>query len=227
MNNKKIYARQVPPEYQESPLQLCDEFPENVFVYGNRDYIERAERLNELRNALENIADEFEALQQGYFTAVTLADILPQKDSGEAYTRPERLELVRLAFEYRDSLNYTAAENALIRALEIVSGEEYERACIRGCCQGDWQYLIYPAAYGDKFRETFEIEYFNTGTEWIIHDGDDAPEEPEEIGGYSIYCYSYDPRVEIAAEHGASPDDVILYEFNGWARAASYKAVTA
>ena len=33
----KVYARQIAPEYQESPLFLGDEFwPENVLVYGNR-----------------------------------------------------------------------------------------------------------------------------------------------------------------------------------------------
>lgn len=37
----KIYAKQVPPEYQESPLFLGDEFfPDDIAVCGNRDYME-------------------------------------------------------------------------------------------------------------------------------------------------------------------------------------------
>lgn len=52
----KIYAKQVPPEYQESPLFYGD-WPENVFVFGNRHYNQHAERLEEIRAALEEIAD--------------------------------------------------------------------------------------------------------------------------------------------------------------------------
>lgn len=33
----KIYAKQVPPEHQESPLEWND-WPENVAVFGNRHY---------------------------------------------------------------------------------------------------------------------------------------------------------------------------------------------
>lgn len=88
----KIYARQVPPEHQESPLYMFNEWPENVYVFGNRHYTGRAERI-------------------------------------------------------------------------------------------------------------------------------------DEIDGYSQYCYTYDPRAEIAAEYGVKPDEVQLYSFDGWARSAKWMAV--
>ena len=34
----KIHAKQVPPEYQESPLFYDDFFPDNIILDGNRDY---------------------------------------------------------------------------------------------------------------------------------------------------------------------------------------------
>lgn len=38
----KIYAKQISPEYQESPLFLGDEFwPEGIILDGNRDYKSR------------------------------------------------------------------------------------------------------------------------------------------------------------------------------------------
>lgn len=38
----KIYAKQISPEYQESPLFLCEEFwPEGIILDGNRDYTSR------------------------------------------------------------------------------------------------------------------------------------------------------------------------------------------
>ena len=51
----KIYARQIPPEYQESPLFLGAEFfPDDIAVYGNRDYKEHIPAVFErIRGALE------------------------------------------------------------------------------------------------------------------------------------------------------------------------------
>ena len=230
MENKRIYARQVPPEYQESPLQLCDEWPENVYVFGNRQFTERTEGLQKIRDGLQDIADEWEAMQAGrpYTDSLQAAitNVLP-KDSGEGYTRAERLEMVKLSAEYMQAYSWSDAEiNILCRVLKIVRGEEYEHAEIRGCCQGDWQNIIYPASYGDTFRDAFEAEYFNTGKEWIIHDCDDAPEDPDGINGYAMYCYSSDPRAEIAAETWTDPADVILYEFGGYTRRAEWKVVS-
>lgn len=229
MENKKIHARQVPPEHQESPLFYGD-WPENVYVFGNRNYNEHAEDLQRIRDGLQDIADEWEAMQAGrpYTDSLQAAitNVLP-KDSGKGYTRAERLEMVQLAEEYAHSLSWSDAEiRVMCRVLEIVRGEEYENACIRGCCQGDWQNIIYPASYGREWLEAFETEYFNTGTEWIIHEGDDAPGDPDEIEGYSIYCHTYEPRAEIAAATGSNPADVILYEFDGYTRRAEWKVVS-
>ncbi len=58
----------------------------------------------------------------------------------------------------------------------------------------------------------FETGYFNTGTEWIIHDEDYIPEAPEDICGYSMYCYTDNPAKEIAESEGVSADDVVLYK---------------
>lgn len=37
----KIYAKQVSPEYQESPLFLDECFPEDIILTGNRNYTSR------------------------------------------------------------------------------------------------------------------------------------------------------------------------------------------
>lgn len=51
----KIYARQISPEYQESPLFLGDEFfPDNIAVCGNRDYhSHKPELFENVQNVLE------------------------------------------------------------------------------------------------------------------------------------------------------------------------------
>lgn len=214
----KIYARQVPPEYQESPLQLCDEAPENVYVFGNRDYIGiRADEIGDIYNALEELADDFDfSPDEAHFI---------EKADGSDYTPEEWKKLAQLAREYAGIIpGKGRSDRECARdALALIYGEPFTLCTLRGSCQGDWQYCIYPAAYGYNFREAFETEYFNTGSEWIIHDGDDAPEEPEDINGYSIYCYSYDPRAEIAADHGVQPEEVRLYTFAGYTRRASWE----
>ena len=73
----------------------------------------------------------------------------------------------------------------------------------------------------------FEVEYFNTGSEWIVHEGEFDPEQngPEDIEGYSIYCTSYKVQEEIAAYEGVKPEEVKLFEFSGFSRVPVYKAV--
>jgi hypothetical protein len=227
----KIYAKQVPPEYQESPLYAFDEWPENVYVFGNNRLNEHADELRDIGRDLERIAETFEDIQHGYLPNENLHAVLwyhlPRGD-GRGYSRAERLELVKLA---RDYCEYGSDEDGILcRVLELITGREWENTTIRGCCQGDWQDIIYPAEYGREWLEAFEAEYFNTGTEWIIHDSDDEPEEPEDICGFSVYVTGWrdeDVRRTIADAAGGKPEDVILWEFDGWSRSASYKEATA
>ena len=50
-----------------------------------------------------------------------------------------------------------------------------------------------------------------------------APENADEISGYCVYCYSYDVRAELAQYCGGDPDDVVLYEFDGYTKTAKYR----
>ena len=58
----KIYAKQVTPEYQESPL-FMEEWPENVYVFGNRHYNDHGgEYIENIKNSMYDAADELKAL---------------------------------------------------------------------------------------------------------------------------------------------------------------------
>lgn len=226
----KVYARQVPPEYQESPLFYSD-WDENVFVFGNRNYKQRAGRLEDIRQSLENIADTLEEMRRGtsWASNKSLHAVIwyeMPRDSGAGYTRAERLQIIDLAMEYCGAMNDDYENATLCASLELITGRAWEYATIRGCCQSDWQNVIYPAAYGPEWLEDFETEYFNTGTEWTIHDDETPPECPESVTGYNVYCLGWNSekiRAEIAEYENVSPNDVILYEFTGWARAAAYR----
>jgi hypothetical protein len=218
----KIYAKQVPPEYQESPLFLGDEFwPENVFVFGNRDFNQHADTLNDLRAALENIVEVFDDMQRGDGWTDDLAYAihceLPEEYRRE-YSRPERLKMVELANDYCYSKSYE--ENPILcKVLELITGKTWDHGTIRGYCQGDWQDIIFPAEYGREWLKHFETEYFNTGSEWIIDpDGDNV----------SVYAHSWNNegiRAELADAVGVAPENIILQAFSGWTKTAVYTEV--
>lgn len=213
----KIYAKRVPPEYQESPL-FMDEWPENVFVFGNKNYTEHAEKIHEIENALENIADGIETARSGRgwskdINAAALIWYELPRDSGRAYTRAERLKIIDIAFNYTYTHDFSEARAAVCDALQLITGNEYSAGTIRGCCQGDWNYIIYPSEYGREWLKNFEIEYFNTGDEWRISEG-----SPDSDDNYYIYTHAWNEdgqRAEIADAAGADPADVVLYVFDG------------
>ena len=222
----KIYAKQVPPEYQESPLFMGECWPGNVFVFGNRDFNDHSGCLVDIRRGLENIADIFADMQHGesWTRNANLHAIiwyeLP-RDSGAGYTRAERMRIVELANDYCCIGNDES--NILCAVLELITGEKYDYATIRGCCQGDWQNIIYPAEYSREWLQEFETEYFNTGAEWRISEND-----PENDDNYYMYTHAWSDdgiRDEIAAAAGVDPGDVILYQFTGWSRSPEYREV--
>ena len=226
----KIYAKQVPPEYQESPLFLTDFWPENVFVFGNRDFNQHADTLVKLMTALENIVEVFDDMQDGQGWTNNLAHAirceLPEEYRRD-YSRPERLKMVELANEYCFAKSYEE-NDILCKVLELITGKTWDNSTIRGYCQGDWQEIIFPAEYGREWLEEFETEYFNTGTEWIVHDGDTTPDGPDDIDGFCVYAHGWNNeqiKREIADAAGAANAEVILYEFSGWNRSAAYTGV--
>ena len=223
----KIYAKQVTPEYQESPL-FMEEWPENVYVFGNRHYKDHGgEYIENIKNSMYDAAAELKALPRGrsYYDSFIdiLADIIPAPENKKEYTRADRLKWRALLLNF--DAGAISDDDAITAALELINGDEYTAAEIRGCCQGDWNNIIYPSEYGREWLENFEIEYFNTGDEWQISEG--IPDSDE---NYYFYSHAWNEdgiRAEIAAAAGVDPDDVILYVFTGYARTPEYRLVTA
>ena len=115
--------------------------------------------------------------------------------------------------------------------LSIVTGEEWSCKQIRGCCQPEWNCIFYPVAQWSKEAiEEFEVEYFNTGTEWIVDDGDFDPESdiPENINSCSVYCTAWNEdgiKKQIADGEGLDMEDIVLYAFEGYAKTPLYREV--
>lgn len=216
----KIYAKQVSPEYQESPLFWGD-WPENVITDGNRHYNSHTTKEYEhVARYLEEMAGAWEedAFYYGYENGryikrpkkreYTITETLKEygfcRNDGKPWNNKEKHKWrVILEGDERDD------DNAICAALELITGIEFDYATIRGCYQGDWQDIYFPAEYGPEWLEEFEAEYFNTGTEWIIDPDGDA---------FSIYITEWrddDIRARIADAAGISADNVILIDYNG------------
>lgn len=107
--------------------------------------------------------------------------------------------------------------------LTLMLGKEYDYKTLRGSCQSDWIYFIYPTdLYNDEAVRRLEMEFFNTGEEWIVHDEDTVPECAEDVQGYSIYVYD-NTRKEIAEAEGVDPEDVVLWKYDGMLSIPKYK----
>ena len=221
----KIYAKQVPPEYQDSNFDIANY--ENIILKGNRHFQEYwpdwaenlSERMTEAINALYYIQSG-----RGYYDnwEEVLHDLLPPQGRKE-YTRVERKKWMNILERYDE--RGSAEENAcLCSALSLITGRVWDWCDLKGTCQGDWIECVYMEDMWDREAlEVLEAEYFNTGTEWHITEG-------ENDTGYYQYCTGWNDnmiRNEIAETTGAETADIILLKFTGWTRSASYEEVTA
>lgn len=232
----KVYCKQVPPEYQESPIFQADMFPENIVVCGNRDYKEHKTPVFALVESVLDNGDLQEALEDigtdGYYSAVykdageAIADFLPASKGG--YTLEQITALQELVKAYMQC-SRAETNGIFCRVLSIVDGKKWDWQIIRGCCQSDRNEIFYPV--DDWSREAlaaFETMYFNTGSEWIIHDEENTPEGPEEVNGYSCYIVADTEegiKKELAAVAGCAPSDIVMWAFDEFIRVPQYKAV--
>lgn len=192
----KIKAYQVAPEYQEAPLWLFDEMPEDVEICGNTDY---------KRHTSATFDEVLECLEYGDFSDFEFTGY-----------KAERLEELCNKYGTRGADD----EDIIAEALSIVTGQKWECKQISGCCQSDWNYIYYrPEEWTAKALEYFEIEYFNIGNEWRIED-----EEGDDMGNVYTHEWNDDEKKrEIAENIGVDPDEVTLYLFDGWTKTAKYK----
>lgn len=171
-----IYAKQVPPELQESPFSLDNYYLEDCAIFGN---------------------DHF------YSHGLDCLEAIPEDELDELDMIPERLAA----------------------ALTRHTGHPWSSGTLRGCCQSDWQHVIYRADFwsADSIR-ALEIEYFNLGTEWLCT-GD--PDNGDEVSVYCYGCWLADIADEIRAAFGCSAADrVNLDSFDGYTQTPKYRRCT-
>lgn len=230
-----IYARQIKPEYLESPMCLDNydteaTWPE-VAIFGNDHFGEHIpEEIKRVMDVLDNgeLYDDIQCIRErgrgyswtwnayehyGNVTRAIMDYLWPVHK--EKYSTREIHALVKLI------MDYTGDDSDICAVLQIRTGRPWNTGTIRGCCQGDWQNVIYPAdVYSRKDMDYLEMDYFNTGSEWMIHDEQTAPDEEAEgadISGFCVYCYSWDTdgiaRELLSAAMADENDSVVMWSY--------------
>ena len=221
--NRKVYARQVPWEWQESPWDDEQLKIDKAALYGNRSYGRYVfDEFEQVVKALEEMDWDDVGDDRLYSTEQEmLLDYVPPVGR-DSYTNKE-IETWKFASQMYNQ-NYGRNEEwGICMGLTLMLGKEYDYKTLRGSYQSDWIYFIYPTdLYNDEAVRCLETEFFNTGEEWIVHDEDTVPDCPEAVNGYTMYVYD-DARKEIAAEAGVAPEDVVLWKYDGMRSIPKYK----
>ena len=231
----KIYARQIMPEFQDSRIFFfVVNGVEYINVWGNKDYQSRTssvfDRVKECLDAGE-LAEDIEAVMEKNPSAIygNITEAINNqlwRDDGKPYSTRQIGKLKQLVLRYSECRS-SEEDQILVDVLSIVTGEEWDYRNIHGCCQSEWNTVYYPVKYWTKESlDAFETMYFNTGSEWIVHEGDTEPTSPEEIDGCAYYCVSWNDegiKKELAEAAGGNVEDVVLYKYSGSVSIPTYK----
>ena len=94
--------------------------------------------------------------------------------------------------EYYNS--YGLGDNEYLTVIEMITGKKYDFQSIRGCCQGDFMYVVCPTDVSDDMLSIWEGYYFGIGMEVHTYEVDerllidefDDIEELMEVNNYLI-----------------------------------------
>lgn len=223
----RIYAKQVPPDIQESHFDI-ELYSEEVTITGNSNFNEyKSDLYKHVENHIEDAYREFDELEDGEQKPDdTHLDKLIQAHFGVLPRNAD--ERIR----WRKTLSYciltslfTMTPSPIASVMSLVSGKPYHVHTIHGTCQSDWNYVICPdemTVGNHSILQAIESEYFNTGSEWMVYESEDACEA--ECDGISIYVLDMqNPREVIAVYYGVMPVDVEAYAFDQYEKIPKYK----
>lgn len=232
----KYYCKQVPPEHQEddlfwvgrnknnrSQLHWNDETYENdVIIYGNNDFLEYYTDAYEKVRKIDDILYEYESTSNPhsngcYWDNVSqLINYYLAKENDKKYTTKE-------IHEWKKLLDNWYKEENVEKALQLITGKKWREACIKGCCQREWQYLYVSEDITDKDIEYIGMCYFNTGEEWLVYENKE--EFDNDDYAYSLYIDGWNVKSNLAERIGCNEEDIVCLEFDGWSRSPKYKEI--
>lgn len=229
---KKIYCKQIPPEYQEDDLfwigkdkdnrsQLHwenDAYDDDVVICGNNDYQSYYTKAYE--KVLKNIDDaiyEYENRLSHWKNFSEIIDYYFTKENGKKYSKKQIHKWKYLTDYWQDS------EEDYLQAIELITGKKWRQVCIKGCCQRNWQYLYASEEVSDKDIDYIGMCYFNTGEEWLMYESKKDLKNNE--NAVSFYIDGWNRKTNLAERLGCEEKQIHLYQFTGYKKIPQYEEV--
>lgn len=195
----KIEVTQVPPEAQES-YWMIDGEPNNIVLFGNKDYSEHWGKWGDINQDYENLVETFnedftskgEPIEEGFFSSIE--ELTEYYLNPYGYKYKEEDEKAWLAL-FLDDICYKK-EAWVPVVLSLIERKSYRCSVLRGVCQSDWQYVVFSSEDYPSENAIYAMsaEYFNTGSEWHV----DLIEDEELIDSFNFYSEKYlDTKEEI------------------------------
>ncbi len=234
---KKLVCRQVAPENQGEWLIDDLKGMEGFAIYGNRDFID-IDRLNTYGLFDESRMTGLEALLEDFENIMDYNEENPEEEFMESIeyyidtelTDEKKIAIMDIIIESIESKSDIDYEEAIMKIIEVIDGRKLEVTMIHGCCQRDWQYMIYDTEMVDP--QMVESYYFNKGSEWEVgyvkyEDNEEVDFETVELDDYQ-YTTEWSTvkiRKEFEECYGIDEKDVVMLEFDGYIKTPKYTAL--
>ena len=222
---KRFYMIQQDQEFLDT--QYYFDFAEaaqfdGITILGGRYFADyKTDEYKMIEQAFDNILDEIDritnkSIYAEYSTVTKLFnDFIPKSDD-KPYTTKQISQLKRIFKNYQNSFHI-----AVIELLELVTGKKHIRDVMRGCCQGDYAEIIYPADCRYNL-DYLEACYFGTGTEYFCTSIESEkilkPDQIDfcELGFDTLYTTAWNTtqlKNEVK-KHFCLPDDAEIIIYN-------------
>lgn len=235
---KKYYCKQVNPEFAESWLFYDvtnkktgrresrfndDVYAENVILTGNRNYLSiYPSELESLQQNIEWFNSDLVGYQGFHGNLTELANYYFKKHNGKRWSKHE-LALWRHVSDLTEDYSSDNEEEAYLLALKLITGKEWRSICIKGFCQGDWQEGYVSSDISQEDVNYIEMCYFNTGSEYKIYESKEAFDNKEP--DTSMYIDSYNSKETLCKMLSCEPEEVEVYDFDGYTKTPKYVLV--
>lgn len=211
----KLFIEQAIDEYGDAFIFniLDNEFYNNVIVIKSRDFNEiNNSEYGELYDAIKKRADDMAGMLEDiknnendiYNSAIDciidMLDLSPSLAPGA--DQADEINDAAAAYWY-NKISFNEYAAALLTAL---TPHKWNCCTLRGCCQGDWINILYPAdVYSDNDIKEYECYFFGMYYEY------NARYNGDNITYFYSDNYIHDEIINyIAADFNAAPDQIIF-----------------
>lgn len=138
-------------------------------------------------------------------------------------------DITNMEGTWLDGLSFTGNPHFQSHVTPRIPGKKYKYRELHGSCQGDWQGLYYPADdWSDEAIKELEIEYFNTGSEWIVSGNESGKTMDASLYGDHFYlheCLDDKMREELSKQTGIPANKFVMLAFDGYTQTPKYREI--